>query len=299
MSTYLLLGAIEEGLIYAFVALGLFISYEILGIADMTTDGTFVLGSAVSTMVVMAGHPLLALPAAIICGMLAGFVTAMLQRKLGVPSILAGIVTMTGLYTINLLVQGGVANRFFPKEETVFSIGKRIFGETAGVFAVLILLLTIMVIFLGWFMSTQTGLSIRATGDNIEMVQASSINPDFTITLGLCMSNGLVALAGALIAQKNTQGDLSIGQGVVVIGLASLVIGKVIVRKGRIIFKMIGAVLGGLIYRVIYTVALKYTPSPDYLKIMSAVIIAAVISYPTVSAKIKEQKRRKGEGQNA
>ena len=183
---YIVQTALELGFLYALVAMALFLSYRILDIADLTTDGAFVLGAAVSVTVTAAGHPFLAIPAAMVAGACAGFVTAFLQTRLGVPSILAGIVTNTGLYTVNLMVMGWSSNVSLLKDDTIFSlfrttgIGGRWY-ETVLAGGVTILMAVLLVLFLG----TRLGLSIRATGDNRDMVRASSVNPTFTITVGL------------------------------------------------------------------------------------------------------------------
>ncbi len=197
--------ALELGCIYALVALALFISFTILNIADLTTDGCFTLGCAVGAMVTLAGHPFLALIAAMVSGALAGFVTAFLQTRLGVESILAGIIVNTGLYTINIAVMGfsSLTNLFGC--DTIFSLGKdgfayTIFGDWYKVILVALIVAAIALL-LWWFLGTTLGMSIRATGDNAEMVKSSSINPTFTITVGLCIANSLTGLSGSLIAQ--------------------------------------------------------------------------------------------------
>ena len=304
MTLYLMQGAIEEGFIYAFVALGLFISYKILKIADMTTDGTFVLGAAVSSRFIMNGNPFLGLIFAILAGMFAGLITAFLQTKLKIQSILAGIITMTGLYSVNLFVQGGLPNLFYNNEKTIFSMGKNLFGN----YSVLIILLFVCIItaaVLIYFFATQIGLSVRATGDNNKMIEASSINPFYTISVGLAMSNGLVALSGALLSQKTTQGDINIGTGVVVMGLASIVIGTSIFRSSKIYVGIIGAIIGSIIYRLIFTIAIKYTSDVGYLKIVTAAILTVFISYPMIKSNISQRKeltkrnKRNGRSRNA
>lgn len=292
MSLYLLSGALEEGLIYAFVALGLFISYNTLKIADMTTDGSFVLGSAVSAVFVMKGHPILGLALAMVAGAAAGFVTAFLQTRLGIPSILSGIITMTALYSVNLLVQGGAANLFFPSDKTIFSMIEGILGDAYGGMILVGILAVATALLLGFFFTTQIGLSIRATGDNINMVESSSINPKLTITVGLCLSNALVALSGGLLAQKNTQGDINIGT-IVVMGLASLVIGGLIFRSQQGYVGALSVIVGSIIYRIIFTIAIRYTKDPSYLKIVSALVVAVVMAYPTVKKDITARINRK------
>ena len=228
--------ALELGFLYALVAMALFLSYRILDIADLTTDGCFVLGAAVSVTVTAAGHPVLAIFAAMLAGACAGFVTAFLQTKLGVPSILAGIVTNTGLYTINLMAMGWKSNQSLLGGKTVFTmlretgIGGEWYELLLAAF-VTILAGLLLVLLLG----TRMGLSIRATGDNPDMVRASSLNPSFTITVGLCLANMLTALSGAIVGQYQKTVDINSGTGIVVIGLACLIIGETLLGRENIL----------------------------------------------------------------
>ena len=219
ISTAVIMSALELGFIYALVALALFLSYRVLNIADMTTDGSFTLGCAVSATVAVAGHPWLALPAAMLAGAAAGSITALLQTKMRIPSILAGIITNTGLYTVNLAVMGFSSNVNMLKTETLFSMLKPYLGSFYKLIpaAVLTLLAAVLMIL---FLKTRMGLSIRATGDNPAMVRASSINTAFTVTIGLCISNSLTALSGAVLAQYQKTADINLGTGMVIIGLA-------------------------------------------------------------------------------
>ena len=249
MSMLVLQGAVEQGFIYALVALGLYISFRTLDIADLTTDGTFTLGAAVSAVFTVQGQPLLGVVLAFLCGALAGFVTALLQTKLGVQPILAGIITMTALYSVNLMVMGKPNINFF-KEKTLFTAAEAMPGgfgsllQAAAITAVLCVLLVL-------FLRTQLGLSLRATGDNRDMVSASSINPAFTTTVGLCLSNAVVALSGALIAQYQKFADNTLGTGMVVIGLASLIIGEVLFGRGgphALAKGVLAATVGAVVY---------------------------------------------------
>ena len=300
--------ALELGCIYALVALALFISFTILNIADHTTDGCFTLGCAVGAMVTLAGHPCLALIAAMISGAAAGFVTAFLQTKLGVESILAGIIVNTGLYTINIAVMGfsSIANLFGC--DTVFTLGKdslsNVMGDWYKVLIVVLIVVVISVI-LWWFLGTTLGMSIRATGDNAEMVKSSSINPTFTITVGLCLANSLTGLSGALIAQYQKSADINIGTGMVTIALASLIIGQTLIgNKGSMLRRIIGTILGSVLYRFIVAIALRLSVPAEALKLVSAIIVAVAIATPYVRRKLALKKREfanyrgnaKGEG---
>ena len=279
LSSAVILGALELGCIYSLVALALFLSYRVLNIADMTTDGSFTLGCAVSATIALAGHPFLALPAAMIAGACAGCVTALLQTKCRVPSILAGIITNTGLYTVNLAVMGFSSNVNLLRSPTIFTP----FPGMKIVPAALCCL--VMGTLLVAFLSTRLGLSIRATGDNRDMVRASSSNTDFTILVGLAVSNSLTALSGALLAQYQKTADINLGTGMVIIGLASLIIGEALIRKNKIGFKALAAVVGCIVYRFIIAVALRLDLPSECLKLVSAVIVAAAIALPALRKK--------------
>ena len=273
-------GALEQGLIYALVALALFLSYRVLNIADMTTDGSFTLGCAVSATVALAGHPFLALPAAMIAGAAAGFITALLQTRFRVPSILAGIITNTGLYTINLAVMGFSSNINLLRADTIFTI----LGAKYKLIPIAVITL-VMGVLLVWFLSTRVGLSIRATGDNPDMVRASSINTRFTVTIGLCLANALTALSGAVLAQYQKSADINLGTGMVVIGLASLIIGQTLMPKGKLWLMALGALVGSVLYRFIIALALRMDLPSECLKLISAVIVAIAIALPAMKKK--------------
>lgn len=286
--------ALEAGVIYALVALALFLSYTILDIADLTTDGAFTLGCAVSATVCLMGHPVLALPMAMLAGAAAGFVTAFLQTKLGVPSILAGIITNFGLYSVNLTVMGS-ANVNLYKSDTIFSLVKEtgFAGSWHKLLVASVVVLAVCVL-LVLFLGTRLGLSIRATGDNTDMVRASSINPVFTITVGLCLANAMTALSGALIAQYQKSADMNLGTGMVVLGLASLIIGQSVISRGKsgILWGVVAVVVGSLIYRAIYAVALKFNVT-TYLKLITAVIVALAIAAPALKDYFLLQRRKR------
>ena len=286
ISSAVILSALELGCIYALVALALFLSYKTLNIADMTTDGAFTLGCAVSATVAVAGHPFLAIPAAMAAGAAAGYITAFLQTKMRIPSILAGIITNTGLYTVNLAVMGFSSNVSLLKADTVFTVLKPMLGTyyrlvPAAVLALLAAALLVL------FLRTRLGLSIRATGDNPDMVRASSINTAFTVTVGLCISNALTALSGAILAQYQKTADINLGTGMVIIGLASLIIGETLTRKSSVGLKAFGAVLGSILYRFIIALALRLDLPSECLKLISAVIVALAIGLPALRAEKK------------
>ena len=264
---HILQTALELGFLYALVPMALFLSFRILDIADMTTDGCFVLGTAVSVTMAAAGHPFLAVPAAMLAGICAGFVTAFQQTRLGVPSILAGIITNMGLYTINLMVMGWSANVSLLKTETIFSLLQKTGIGGDWYEALLAICVTVLAgALLVYFLGTRLGLSIRATGNNIDMVRASSINPTFTITVGLCIA-----------------ADINGGTGIVVIGLACLIIGETVLGRRGVARGVIATVIGSIIYRFIYAIVLYTKIMPvQGLKLVTAVIVALAIAFPTI-----------------
>ena len=286
ISTAVILSALELGCIYALVALALFLSFRVLNIADMTTDGAFTLGCAVSATLAVAGHPLLALPAAMLAGACAGSITALLQTKLKIPSILAGIITNTGLYTINLAVMGFSSNVNMMKSKTLFSLVQPALGSVYKLLPAAMITLVVGVL-LVVFLKTRLGLSIRATGDNPDMVRASSINTGFTITIGLCMSNAMTALSGAVLAQYQKTADINLGTGMVIIGLASLIIGETLLPKGKLWMKALGAVAGSIVYRFIIAIALRLDLPSECLKLISATIVALAIGLPAIRGAMK------------
>ena len=290
--------ALELGFMYALVAMALFLSYRVLDIADLTTDGCFVLGAAVSVTLAAAGHPILAVPAAMAAGACAGFVTAFLQTRLGVPSILAGIVTNTGLYTINLLAMGWKSNASLLGVDTIFSMLKATGIGGSWYELLLAAFVTVLAgVLLRLFLATRLGLSIRATGDNRDMVRASSVNPTFTITVGLCIANALTALSGAIVGQYQKTVDINSGTGIVVIGLACLIIGETVLGRRTVTKGIIAVVIGSIIYRFIYAIVFYTKVVPvDCLKLLTAVIVALAIAAPSIRKWAAFQKRKMAAG---
>lgn len=290
--------ALEVGLIYSLVALSLFISFSILDICDLSTDGCYTLGCAAGAVVTIAGHPLLGILAAMAAGIGSGFLTALLQTRFGVASILAGIIVNTGLYTVNLAVMGFSSNLSIFGTDTIFSLFKGLnesaFWADWSTLLLLAALLLLVCAGLRWFLSTRLGLSIRATGDSPAMVRASSINPAFTITVGLCLSNALTGLAGALIGQYNKSADINLGTGMVTIALASLVIGETLFGRGRMSVRILSMVLGSCLYRFIMAIALRLRVPTESFKLVSALIVALAIAAPAAKRMLQaEYKKRK------
>lgn len=294
ISSAIVFSALELGFIYALVALALFLSFRVLNIADMTTDGAFTLGCAVSATFAVAGHPLLGIPAAMLAGACAGGITAFLQTKLNIPSILAGIITNTGLYTVNLAVMGFSSNVNMMRADTLFSLLQPVLGKTFGKIIPVALIALLTGLLLALFLKTRIGLSIRATGDNPDMVRASSINTGFTVTIGLCISNSLTALSGAVLAQYQKTADINLGTGMVIIGLASLIIGETLMPKGKTWVKILGAIAGSVVYRFIIAIALRLDLPSECLKLISAVIVALAIGLPAIQAGLKPKTSQGG-----
>lgn len=287
---YILSTALELGLVYGLIPVALFLSYRILDVADLTTDGTFVLGMAVSVTLAAMNHPILGIFMAMVSCALAGSVTALLQTILGVPSILAGIITNTGLYTINLMAMGWSSNASLLKNETLFTMFKFSRYSSILISAIIVLGVCLLLIL---FLNTRIGLSIRATGDNIAMVQSSSINPTFTITIGLSLANALTGLSGALVGQMQKSADINAGTGIVVIGLACLIIGETIIGKKNVTRNCFAAVVGSIIYRFIYAIILKTRIVPiDCLKLLTALIVALAIAMPKIKEKLLLRKQK-------
>lgn len=296
--TVLLTGALQLGLLYSMMAMGLYISFRILGIPDLTVEGSFTLGMAVSVMITSQGHPVLALIAAVIAGSIAGLITGLLQTKVNIPPILSGIITMTALYSVNLSVMGGKANLSLFGLDTVFSIFEETTGLSSGNTKIIVLLIFAagLAAVLSVFFKTRLGISIRATGDNEDMVRSSSINADFTKCVGFMTGNACVSLSGALLCQYQKSGDINFGVGMVVIGLASIIIGEAIFGKRSVTVGLISVVFGATAYQMIIALALQVDLFPAYwLKFISAAIVAFALAVPAVKAAIeKSVKGRRG-----
>ncbi len=249
--------ALELGLISSLTVLALFLSYSQLNVCDLSTDGCFTFGAAVGAVVAVSGHPVLSIFAAMGAGMLSGFITAILQTKMGIDSLLAGIIVNTGLYSINIAVMGNSSLVNLNKTTTIFTMAKDWLADTPLAsqyeLVVIIFFVVIVVLFLSLFLTTRLGLAIRATGNNVSMVKASSINPTTMTIITLCISNSLTGLSGCLLGQNLKSVNIDIGSGILTIALASLLIGRVLVKRGKISTKAVGAVIGAFIFRFIYT----------------------------------------------
>ncbi len=297
----LVLGSLQQGFIYALLALGIYIGFRILNIPDLTAEGSFTFGLAVSAVITMAGHPVLALLTAVGAGLLAGCVTGIIQTKLRVHPVLAGVLTMSGLYSINLLVMGKSSNLSLIGSDTVFKLVQSmgLSAEAAKLLVAALSAVAVLVIIIVFF-KTQIGLCIRATGDNEDMVSASSINVDATKILAVAISNGLIALSGALLAQYQGFADINSGVGILVVGLASVIIGEALVGKRGVTAGFISALIGSIVYRFIIAVAINSSIFPAFLlKLVSAVIVACALSLPTIKYHMERHKIKREALKNA
>ncbi len=293
--TDLLKTTLELGLISSLTVLALFLSYSMLNVCDLSTDGCFTLGAAVGAMVALSGHPVLSIFAAMGAGMVSGFVTSILQTKMGIDSLLAGIIVNTGLYSINIAVMKNASLVNLNKTETVFTMLKKALENTflADWYKLIVIASAVLlvVVFLVLFLRTRLGLAIRATGNNPAMVKASSINPVFTTIIGLVVANAFTGLSGCLMAQSQKSANIDIGSGIVTIALASLLMGNAFLGKGSILKRAIGAVVGSVLFRLVYTIALRFRMPASMLKLVSAVIVILAIAGPYFKSRIPVFKR--------
>ena len=292
----LIQSALELGIIYGIIALALFLTYSMLNVCDLSTDGCYTMGAAAGAVVALAGHPFLALFAAMAAGVLSGLVNAFLQTKMKVESMLAGIIVNTGLYTVNICIMGK-SNLNMNTTTTVFSMMKDLLKGTAlesySKMIVALIFLVIIAVLLALFLGTRLGLSIRATGNNIAMVKSSSINPAMTTTVGLCMGGAMTALAGCLLGEYQKSVDVNMGTGMVTVALASLIIGETIFGRRTIKVRILGVILGSCLYRVIVAIALRFNLPASALKLVSAVIVGIAISIPAIKEILALQKTKR------
>lgn len=300
----LLISSLQEGLGYAIMALGVYITFRILNLPDLTVDGSFGLGMALSVVLSVAGHPALGIVVALAAGALAGLVTGLLQTKLRIHPILAGILTMNGLYTVNLIITGGRSNVSLATSGSVFTLlsaGMGLPDDTAKII-VPACICAISVLILAVYFKTRGGIAIRATGDNEAMVRASSINADLCKCAGLALGNSCVAASGAVLGQSMAFFDVSFGIGMVVVGLASVIIGETIVGDRGVTVGLCSAVIGSVVYRLFIAAALKVELFPAYgLKLVSAVIVTLALALPTVRSFQRQRRinRKERSGEDA
>ncbi len=286
------LSSVELGVIYAIMALGVFLSFRTLNMPDLTVDGSFVLGAAASAVLCTAGRPLAGIVLALAAGALAGCATALLHTKLKIQPILAGILTMLALYSINLKVMGGRANIPLLNLKTVFSLPQWMPDLERSALIISLVVLIVVMILLYFFLKTRMGLVLRATGDNEQMVRALGVSTDLTKLIGLALANALVGLSGALIAQYQSFTDVGMGIGMVIIGLASVIIGEAVFGTVSLGRRLIAVVLGAILYRLVIAFALELGMPPTDLKLISAVIVCAALSMPAIKEQYSSLKKR-------
>ena len=283
----LLISTVGQGLQWSVLALGVFLTFRILDIADLSVEGSFPLGAAAAATAITSG---LGLPAAfvlaLIAGALAGAVTGILTTKLRIPALLAGILTMIGLYSVNLHVMGK-SNIGLLQDETVFTILENSLGLSVAVsgLAVGLIFAALIAVILYWFFGTELGTAIRATGFNPQMARAQGINTNTMVVLGLVISNALVALSGATVAQANGFADVGMGVGTIVIGLASVIIGEVLFSPKSFKTSLIAVILGSIVYRLVIAFVLEMGMPPSDLKLFTAVLVAFALALPLIKEK--------------
>ncbi|MDR0550082.1 MAG: ABC transporter permease [Deltaproteobacteria bacterium] len=298
MTSYAFIGAVSQGLVYGLMALGVFLTFRILDFPDLTVDGSLPLGAAVSAMGILAGlNPYVSLIPAVLAGFLAGVVTGVLAARFGILHLLASILTMTALYSINLRVMGNRPNISLIGQPTVFEPLKRL-GLSSSLAALVFFLIVLALawLFLVWLMRTEFGQALQATGDNPKMIASLGVNVRVTVIVGVGLSNALVALAGALVAQNQGLADVSLGVGTIVVGLASAVVGGTIVSGRRSMAVRIAAVaLGSVVYRLAVALALQlkigsFSFNPSDLNLITSILVIGALLVPKLRAKPKPLK---------
>ena len=285
--------SLYEGLLFGLVAIGVYLTLRVLAFPDLTVDGSYTLGGATAAVLIVAGvNPFLATLGALGVGLCAGFVTGLLNTKLRLPALLSGILMMVGLWSINLRVMGG-ANVSLLRKVASFDIVADFLGLSSGSIVVsitLALVIAVIVFFLlNWFLRTEIGLSLRASGDNEQMVRSLGVDTDKNILLGCSISNGLVALAGAVVAQGQGFADVGMGIGMIVMGLASVIIGEALFRPMGVARMLLAATGGAFIYRLMITVALRLGMAPGDLKLITALLVIIALAIPFIQKKLRHE----------
>ncbi|MBR4907709.1 MAG: ABC transporter permease [Acidaminococcaceae bacterium] len=288
----LAVSTVAQGLLWAVMALGVYVTFRVLDLADLTCEGSFPLGAATAATLMASGHSVsTAILAAAVAGMLAGAVTGFLTTKMKIPALLAGILTMIALYSVNLRIMGK-ANLSLLGVDTVFSFTQEALGLNNAQTTFVVGIMATLVIGIGmyWFFGTEIGAAIRATGFNQQMIRAQGVNTDMTIILGLIISNALISVSGALVGQNNGFADVGMGVGTIVIGLASVIIGEVLFGTRSFKNCIISVVLGSVVYRIVIAVVLQMGMPPNDLKLFTSVLVAIALSMPLIKAKLKGRK---------
>lgn len=285
MSLGLIQTAVELGLICSLTVIALFVSYTMLGVCDLSTDSCFTLGAVTGAVVAISGHPYLAIVTAIVAGCLSGFIVSFLQTRLGIDSLLAGIVVNSGMYSINIFLMSGSSLLNMNKTVTIFTMFKDLMSNSFYKIILVFAIVLVVIILLSVFFKTKLGLAIKATGSNVAMVKNSSIDPKFTTTVGLCLSGSICALSGCLLAQSQKSVSIDIGIGMLTIALASLLIGRTFGDKGNAVKRLVFAVLGSIVFRIVYMIALRLNMPAYMLKFVSSVIVVLALFLPKLRGK--------------
>ena len=290
-------GAVSQGVIWGIMAIGVYITYRILDVADLTVDGSIATGGAVAAMLIISGcNVWVALAAAFVAGMLAGFVTGVFHTFMGIPAILSGILTQLALYSINLRIMGNKANVALSVNKYNLLVSSRNARALSleNPLLVLAIFTVALIAVLYWFFGTERGCSLRATGANANMARAQGINTNFDKVVGLMLSNGIVALAGGLLTQYQGFSDVGMGRGAIVIGLAAVIIGKVIFGKifRNFALKLLAVSLGAVLYYVVIQVVLWLGLNTDDLKLLTALVVALFLSIPHLKGRLSSHRRR-------
>ena len=292
MSMSLLTSTLWQGLLWGILALGVFLTYRVLDVADLTVEGSYPLGAAVGVSNISGvGSPVMAVVLAFLAGSVAGVVTGLLHTKLKIPALLAGILTMIGLYSINIRVMGDKSNVSILRMDTIYTFVENFgLGKNESILVCGLIFVVTLIVFLYWFFGTEIGAAIRATGCNKQMIRAQGVDTDITIILGLLISNGMVAMAGALIGQSQGFADVGMGTGTIVIGLASVIIGEVLFGTRNFMNWLLAVVGGSIVYRVVIAAVLKMGMNQNDMKLLTASIVVIALAMPLIKEKIKNAK---------
>lgn len=296
-------GAVSQGFVWGIMALGLYITFKILDFADLTVDGSICTGAAVCTILMTNGYNVwFAMAMAFIAGCIAGLVTGLLHTRMGIPPILAGILTQLMLWSVNLIIMSGKANvalsGFKFRDKLLISTGSVNITKSIIILSIIIF---ILVTALYWFFGTQFGISLRSTGNSKNMSRAQGINTSFTTVFGLALSNGIVAFSGSLLAQQQGAADINMGRGAIVIGLAAVIVGESIISKLATNFyiRLLGVVLGAVIYWLVFQTVIFIGLPSEYLKMLSALVVAIFLGVPYIKANLSGKKNKSGSVKNA
>lgn len=293
-------GAVTQGILWGIMAIGVYITYRILDVADLTVDGSLATGGAVCVMLMRAGvNPWIALLCAFLAGVLAGLCTGLLHTRCGIPAILAGILTQLALYSVNLRIMGGKANTPIGVDKYDLLVSQRYVRDLTldNPIPLVIVILAVLIFILYWFFGTEYGSSLRATGSNQHMARAQGINTRSTITFGLMLSNGLVAMAGGLLAQYQGAVDVNMGRGAIVIGLAAVIIGEVLLGRlfRNFALKLVAVVIGAVIYYMVIQIVLQLGLNTNDLKLLTALVVALFLAIPYWKEQIIRKKGKEGQ----